>query len=99
MRGKEEEEGTKLTLLARINAGLLQSFKGQTVRLTAKVIKLTGETATVEASDGGQVGSSLPRPLSLPPPLRRRPPPLFSFHLPTPRRRRRRRPLGLQPRL
>jgi hypothetical protein len=35
---------------------LLEQFKGQTVRLTAKVIKLSGDTATVEASDGGQVG-------------------------------------------
>lgn len=46
-------------MVARINAGLLQKYKGQTVRLTAKVIKLTGETATVEASDGGQVGHIL----------------------------------------
>ena len=54
-----------LIVLARINAGLLQQFKGQTVRLTAKVIKLTGETATVEASDGGQVSSlSIPCPSS-----------------------------------
>ena len=40
---------------ARVNARLLPQFKGQTVRLTAKVIRLNGDTATVEASDGGQV--------------------------------------------
>lgn len=44
--------------VARINAGLLQKHIGQTVRLTAKVLKLNGETATVEASDGGQVSLS-----------------------------------------
>lgn len=41
--------------IARINSRLLESYTGQTIRLTAKVIKLNGETATVEASDGGQV--------------------------------------------
>lgn len=47
--------GSADTLIARINARLLDQFKGQTIRLTAKVIKLSGDTATVEASDGGQV--------------------------------------------
>jgi hypothetical protein len=42
-------------MIARINARLLDQYKGQTIRLTAKIIKLNGETATVEASDGGQV--------------------------------------------
>jgi replication factor A3 len=45
----------ELIEIARINSRLLESYKGQTIRLTAKVIKLNGETATVEASDGGQV--------------------------------------------
>jgi len=48
------------TFVARINSRLLDQFKGQTVRLTAKVIKLSGDTATVEASDGGQVCLSSP---------------------------------------
>jgi hypothetical protein len=43
-------------MAARINSRLLDQYKGQTIRLTAKIIKLEGETATVEASDGGQVG-------------------------------------------
>ena len=46
-------------LTARINARLLDQYKGQTIRLTAKIIKLEGETATVEASDGGQVSRAL----------------------------------------
>jgi hypothetical protein len=44
--------------IARINSRLLDQYKGQTVRLTAKIIKLDGDTATVEASDGGQVSLS-----------------------------------------
>jgi hypothetical protein len=50
-------------MIARINARLLDQYKGQTIRLTAKIIKLNGETATVEASDGGQVSFSLLSPL------------------------------------
>jgi replication factor A3 len=42
-------------MVARVNSRLLEQYKGQTVRLTAKIIKLSGETATVEATDGGQV--------------------------------------------
>lgn len=44
----------KLTI-ARINSRLLNKYQGQTVRLTAKVVNVNGDTATVEASDGGQV--------------------------------------------
>ena len=40
---------------ARINSRLLSQYKGHTVRLTAKVLKIVGETATVQASDGGEV--------------------------------------------
>jgi hypothetical protein len=50
-------------MIARINARLLDQYKGQTIRLTAKIIKLNGETATVEASDGGQVSLSFILPL------------------------------------
>lgn len=53
-----ETKERRTNVIARINARLLETYKGQTVRLTAKVIKLDGETATVEASDGGQVSSS-----------------------------------------
>ena len=45
-------------LPARINSRLLSQYKGQTVRLTAKVLKLSGDTATVQASDGGEVSRS-----------------------------------------
>jgi len=51
--------GYLLSKLARINSRLLEAYKGQTVRLTAKIIKMAGETATVEASDGGQVSSPI----------------------------------------
>ena len=53
------EERGQADIIARINARLLDQYKGQTIRLTAKIIKLEGETATVEASDGGQVSSLL----------------------------------------
>ena len=49
------KKGVEADKTARINARLLDQYKGQTIRLTAKIIKLNGETATVEASDGGQV--------------------------------------------
>jgi len=57
-------------MIARINARLLDQYKGQTIRLTAKIINLNGETATVEASDGGQVSLLL---------FSRSPSPLYSF--------------------
>jgi len=68
-RKKDRErrrEGVEADITARINARLLDQYKGQTIRLTAKIIKLEGETATVEASDGGQVSFLLfPSPPSL----------------------------------
>ena len=48
------------TLIARINSRLLSQYKGHTVRLTAKVLKLVGDTATVQASDGGEVRGCYP---------------------------------------
>lgn len=48
---------TKKMSLARVNAKTLSQYRGQTVRLTAKVVKLSGEIATVQASDGGEVGN------------------------------------------
>ncbi len=47
--------------LARINSRLLSQYKGHTVRLTGKVLKMVGDTATVQASDGGEVSLSLRR--------------------------------------
>ncbi|TXT06076.1 hypothetical protein VHUM_03549 [Vanrija humicola] len=43
---------------ARVNSKHLSEHRGQVVRLTAKVIRLVGDTATVEASDGGEVSAS-----------------------------------------
>lgn len=61
-------------IAARINSRLLEKYKGQTVRLTGKLIDVNGATATLQASDGGQVGLSSPILLSglccLLPPLR-----------------------------
>jgi len=45
----------ELTTPARINSKYLTQHKGQTVRLAGKVIKLSGDTAIVEASDGPEV--------------------------------------------
>jgi len=45
---------------ARINSRLLSQYKGHTVRLTAKVLKLVGDTAPVQASDGGEVRHCFP---------------------------------------
>jgi len=46
-------------LTARINSRLLSQYKGHTVRLTAKVLKIVGDTATVQASDGGEVSAAM----------------------------------------
>lgn len=43
------------TVLARVNATYLPKYVGQTVRVTAKVLSFDGESAVLEASDGGQV--------------------------------------------
>ena len=40
---------------ARVNAARLAQYKSQTVRLTGKVVRMEGDTAIIEASDGGQV--------------------------------------------
>ncbi|KAI0720731.1 replication factor A protein 3 [Cerioporus squamosus] len=45
----------------RVNKALMANFKGQTVRLTAKLITFKDGRAIVEATDGGQVEVSLPR--------------------------------------
>jgi hypothetical protein len=42
-------------LSARVNAARLAQYKSQTVRLTGKVVRMDGDTAIIEASDGGQV--------------------------------------------
>lgn len=42
-------------MTVRVNSKTLSEHKGKTVRLTAKVVQIVGDTATVEASDGGQV--------------------------------------------
>lgn len=49
----------------RINSRLLSQYKGQTIRLTAKVLKLSGDTATVQASDGGEIGVHLSRDMHI----------------------------------
>lgn len=51
----------------RVNAKYLSEHRGQTVRLTAKVLKLVADTATVEASDGGEVSLGMPAFLLSPP--------------------------------
>lgn len=38
-----------------MNAARLAEYKTQTVRLTGKVVRMDGDTAIIEASDGGQV--------------------------------------------
>ncbi|KDQ58605.1 hypothetical protein JAAARDRAFT_69068 [Jaapia argillacea MUCL 33604] len=45
----------------RVNSARLPQYVGRTVRLACKVLKLQGETALVEASDGGQVHVRLTR--------------------------------------
>lgn len=44
-----------LTFPARVNGATLGQHKGQNVRLTAKVIEISNDRATVEASDGVKV--------------------------------------------
>ncbi|KAG7530718.1 hypothetical protein FFLO_04826 [Filobasidium floriforme] len=45
----------------RVNAARLAQYKSQTVRLTGKVVRMDGDTAIIEASDGGQVQIKLHR--------------------------------------
>ncbi|WWC90023.1 uncharacterized protein L201_004953 [Kwoniella dendrophila CBS 6074] len=49
----------------RINSKYLTQHRGETVRLTAKVIKLSGDTATVETSDGNTLGVHLSRDMHI----------------------------------
>ena len=51
----ETEGGKRVLTIARINSKLLDQYKGQTVRLTGKILQVNGDTATLEAADGGQV--------------------------------------------
>ncbi|CAL1699290.1 unnamed protein product [Somion occarium] len=44
----------------RVNSARLADHVGQHVRLTCKVLRLTGSAAIVEASDGGQVEVRVP---------------------------------------
>ncbi|KAF8524285.1 replication factor A protein 3 [Hysterangium stoloniferum] len=43
------------------NSARLSNYIGRTVRLWAKVLKLQGDTAIVQASDGGEVRIKLSR--------------------------------------
>ncbi|KAL7416412.1 replication factor A protein 3-domain-containing protein [Mrakia frigida] len=52
---------TMSVVTQRVNSAMLGDFRGKTVRLTAKVVKLNGDTAIVEASDKGQVDLHLNR--------------------------------------
>ncbi|WWC61111.1 uncharacterized protein I303_103689 [Kwoniella dejecticola CBS 10117] len=49
----------------RINSKYLTQHRGETVRLTAKVVKLSGDTATVETSDGSSLGVHLSRDMHI----------------------------------
>ncbi|KAK6902945.1 hypothetical protein V866_008321 [Kwoniella sp. B9012] len=49
----------------RINSKYLTQHRGEVVRLTAKVIKLSGDTATVETSDGNTLGVHLSRDMHI----------------------------------
>ncbi|EPQ52254.1 replication factor A protein 3 [Gloeophyllum trabeum ATCC 11539] len=45
----------------RVNSAKMPQFVGRTVRLVCKVLQFKGDTALVEASDGGQVEVRLPK--------------------------------------
>ncbi|RPD56025.1 replication factor A protein 3 [Lentinus tigrinus ALCF2SS1-7] len=45
----------------RVNKALMAKFRGQTVRVVAKLITLNDGRAIVETSDGGEIEVSLPR--------------------------------------
>jgi hypothetical protein len=42
-----------------VNSARLAQYKGQTIRLTGKVVRMDGDTAVIEASDGGQASRLL----------------------------------------
>ncbi|KAI0714084.1 replication factor A protein 3 [Cerioporus squamosus] len=45
----------------RVNKALMANYKGQPVRLIAKLITLKNGRAIVEASDGGEIEVALPK--------------------------------------
>lgn len=47
--------GIWIDFVARINSKHLSEHRGEIVRLIAKVATLSGDTATLETSDGGTV--------------------------------------------
>ncbi|KIR25425.1 replication factor A3 [Cryptococcus deuterogattii 99/473] len=49
----------------RINSKHLSEHRGEIVRLIAKVATLSGDTATLETSDGGTIGIHLPRDMHI----------------------------------
>ncbi|KAK2464303.1 hypothetical protein APHAL10511_003760 [Amanita phalloides] len=49
----------------RVNAALFPQYKGKVVRLTCKRISIHGDTATVEASDGGELCVLMTRDLRI----------------------------------
>ncbi|TFY68009.1 hypothetical protein EVJ58_g1279 [Rhodofomes roseus] len=49
----------------RVNAARLGDFIGRTVRLTCKVVRSQGETAIVQAPDGGELSVRVARDVSL----------------------------------
>ncbi|KAF8817062.1 replication factor A protein 3 [Phlegmacium glaucopus] len=55
----EESFDRDRDLSTRVNAARLPEYIGRHVRLACKVLKLNGDRATVEASDGGQVNVKL----------------------------------------
>ncbi|KAK4686562.1 replication factor A3, partial [Tremellales sp. Uapishka_1] len=56
---------SKLEAETRVDYKRLAQYKGKVVRLTAKVIKLNGDAATVECCDGGQVAVHIPREMHI----------------------------------
>ncbi|ODN98533.1 replication factor A3 [Cryptococcus wingfieldii CBS 7118] len=49
----------------RINSRYLNDHIGETVRLAAKVTGVSGDTATIQTSDGGTVGIHIPRDMHI----------------------------------
>ncbi|OCF35457.1 replication factor A3 [Kwoniella heveanensis CBS 569] len=49
----------------RINSKYIAHHRGENVRLTAKVVKISGDTITVETSDGGQLGVHINRDMHI----------------------------------
>ncbi|WVN86804.1 uncharacterized protein L203_101977 [Cryptococcus depauperatus CBS 7841] len=49
----------------RISSKYLDQHRGDIVRLTARVKQISGDTATLESSDGGLIGIHLPRDMHI----------------------------------